>query len=544
MEIYQLIEYSVIGFIIILQVVVFSQIARKMNFLKTAIPFSKEFRLVKGVLPLSEEFLTIRQVIDFFANHYNEGHFGKADIWEHPGEKITGNVSLIQSMVDMPFINKIIYNLNTYLIKNKGAAADFHLIKDLVERNVELEEQEIDVLTPIPLYLGLGGTMFGIIIGLFGMPSVSGEFGATSTELGIDSLINGVKIAMIASFTGLVFTTYSSWKFKIIKSAIETRKNEFYTFIQSQLLPVLSKSIQSTAQALKTDFAEFNDTFSSNIKELKTVVRTNVKAFQLQNETLQKLENIDVNKLANANIMTFQHLQQSMEDLEKLGTYILSMREFIDSTTNLGERVNEVLDRTNMIGEVANEVKDVFEQHKKLNSFLYAHFDELEKKGDNLQTALSLVDGRIKSIVADASSNSKRTADEYENYIAEIIRASRESLINQYAELERITLKNPEHFKNLEYLEKLNRNLEEYLKKAVSVHDKMIKRLESIEKNTLSTSRKVSTSEGKMPLNSFYDLLPLSVQRFIPYFEFGYAVIKFSAVILFIIVLIQLLLPS
>lgn len=544
MEIYQLIEYSVIGFIIILQVVVFSQIARKMNFLKTAIPFSKEFRLVKGVLPLSEEFLTIRQVIDFFANHYNEGHFGKADIWEHPGEKITGNVSLIQSMVDMPFINKIIYNLNTYLIKNKGAAADFHLIKDLVERNVELEEQEIDVLTPIPLYLGLGGTMFGIIIGLFGMPSVSGEFGATSTELGIDSLINGVKIAMIASFTGLVFTTYSSWKFKIIKSAIETRKNEFYTFIQSQLLPVLSKSIQSTAQALKTDFAEFNDTFSSNIKELKTVVRTNVKAFQLQNETLQKLENIDVNKLANANIMTFQHLQQSMEDLEKLGTYILSMREFIDSTTNLGERVNEVLDRTNMIGEVANEVKDVFEQHKKLNSFLYAHFDELEKKGDNLQTALSLVDGRIKSIVADASSNSKRTADEYENYIAEIIRASRESLINQYAELERITLKNPEHFKNLEYLEKLNRNLEEYLKKAVSVHDKMIKRLESIEKNTLSTSRKVSTSEGKMPLKSFYDLLPLSVQRFIPYFEFGYAVIKFSAVILFIIVLIQLLLPS
>lgn len=544
MEIYQLIEYSVIGFIIILQVVVFLQIARKMKFLKSAIPFSKEFRLVKGVLPLGEEFLTIRQVIDFFANHYNDGHFGKADIWENPGEKITGNISLIQSLVDMPFINKIIYNLNTYLIKNKGAAADFHLIKDLVERNVELEEQEIDVLTPIPLYLGLGGTMFGIIIGLFGMPSVSGEVGASSTELGIDSLINGVKIAMIASFTGLVFTTYTSWKFKIIKSAIETRKNEFYTFIQSQLLPVLSKSIQSTAQALKTDFAEFNDTFSSNIKELKTVVRTNVKAFQLQNETLQKLENIDINKLANANIMTFQHLQQSMEDLEKLGTYILSMREFIDSTTNLGERVNEVLDRTNMIGEVANEVRDVFEQHKQLNSFLYAHFDELEKKGDNLQTALSHVDGRIKSIVADASSNSKKTADEYENYIAEIIRASKESLINQYTELEKITLRNPEHFKNLEYLEKLNRNLEEYLKKAVGVHDKMIKRLESIEKNTLSTSRKVSTSEGKMPSNSLYDLLPLRVQRFMPYFEFGYAVIKFSAVILFIIVLIQLLLPS
>lgn len=544
MEIYQLIEYSVIGFIIILQMVVFLQIARKMKFLKSAIPFSKEFRLVKGVLPLGEEFLTIRQVIDFFANHYNDGHFGKADIWENPGEKITGNVSLIQSLVDMPFINKIIYNLNTYLIKNKGAAADFHLIKDLVERNVELEEQEIDVLTPIPLYLGLGGTMFGIIIGLFGMPSVSGEVGASSTELGIDSLINGVKIAMIASFTGLVFTTYSSWKFKIIKSAIETRKNEFYTFIQSQLLPVLSKSIQSTAQALKTDFAEFNDTFSSNIKELKSVVRTNVKAFQLQNETLQKLENIDINKLANANIMTFQHLQQSMDDLEKLGTYILSMREFIDSTTNLGERVNEVLDRTNMIGEVANEVRDVFDQHKKLNSFLYAHFDEIEKKGDNLQTALSLVDGRIKSIVADASSNSKKTADEYENYIAEIIRASKENLINQYNELEKITLRNPEHFKNLEYLEKLNKNLEEYLKKAVSVHDKMIKRLESIEKNTLSTSRKVSTSESKMPSNSFYDLLPLSVQRLMPYFEFGYAVIKFSAVILFIVVLIQLLLPS
>lgn len=546
MKIYQIIEYAVIGSIIVLQLFVFLQILRKMKFLRNAIPNSSKFKLVRGYLPVDAECYTINGVIEFFEHHYQEGHFGKAAIWEEVGERISGKMSLIQTTVDESFINKVIFNLNTYLIKNKGAAADFHLIKDLVERNVELEEQEIEVLTPIPLYLGLGGTMFGIIIGLFGMPSVSGELASTATELGIDSLINGVKIAMIASFTGLVFTTYSSWKFKVIKTDIENRKNDFYTFIQSQLLPVLSKSIQSATQALQNDFTKFNDIFSKNIKEFKKVVGNNFKSFQLQNETLKKLENIDLNKLASANVMTFQQLQQSMQDLEKLGTYILTMRQFIDNTVTLSDRVNGVLDRTNQIELVANEVRNVFDEHRKLQSFLVAHFDELERKGDMLQVVLDKFDDRIKGIAADASVKGNHVAEQFQDYTTQSINVVKEKLIKQYNELEKITLQNPQHFTKLEHLEKVDKNLEQYLKNAETIQKKMIKRLESIEKNTLSTSRKVGTggsSNGETNSSvGFYDLLPLSIQRFTPYIDLGYSFIKFAAVVLIIIVFLQMLL--
>ena len=54
--------------------------------------------------------------------------------------------------------------LNMYLQKNKGAASDFYLMKDVVERYCDAEEEEINIQQPIPLYLGLMGTMIGIIV--------------------------------------------------------------------------------------------------------------------------------------------------------------------------------------------------------------------------------------------------------------------------------------------------------------------------------------------------------------------------------------------
>src|SRR5690625_2919753 len=62
--------------------------------------------------------------------------------------------------------NKIIDILNKYLLNNKGAVSDYHLMKDIVDRNCDAKEDEIQAQIPIPLYLGLAGTMLGILIGL------------------------------------------------------------------------------------------------------------------------------------------------------------------------------------------------------------------------------------------------------------------------------------------------------------------------------------------------------------------------------------------
>ena len=63
-------------------------------------------------------------------------------------------------------LQEIVGALNAYLEKNKGAASDFNLMRDVVERYTSAEEEQITILQPIPLYLGLMGTMFGIIFGI------------------------------------------------------------------------------------------------------------------------------------------------------------------------------------------------------------------------------------------------------------------------------------------------------------------------------------------------------------------------------------------
>ena len=69
---------------------------------------------------------------------------------------------------------RIVTSLNTYLRKNKGAASDYHLMKDIVERNCDAKENEIDTQIPTPLYTGLMGTVLGIIVGVVFLVSSGG----------------------------------------------------------------------------------------------------------------------------------------------------------------------------------------------------------------------------------------------------------------------------------------------------------------------------------------------------------------------------------
>ena len=86
-------------------------------------------------------------------------------------------------------LNKIMMALNRYLVKNNGAASDFHLMKDVVERYCDAEEEEICTQQQLPLYLGLIGTVAGIIIGI-GSIVISGDFNGSDLMFHIKDLMN------------------------------------------------------------------------------------------------------------------------------------------------------------------------------------------------------------------------------------------------------------------------------------------------------------------------------------------------------------------
>jgi hypothetical protein len=62
---------------------------------------------------------------------------------------------------------KIVTDTNEYLLNNRGAAADFDILKDISERHAEAGDEQIQAQLSTPLYLGLLGTFLGAILGLF-----------------------------------------------------------------------------------------------------------------------------------------------------------------------------------------------------------------------------------------------------------------------------------------------------------------------------------------------------------------------------------------
>lgn len=124
------------------------------------------------------------------------------------------DVELIKSDGGSDSFHEVINETNSYLCKNVGTSADFAILEDICNSKIDSIESEIHNSLNVPLYLGLGGTFIGIIVGLAGIVfNLDTLFGAGSAQAATSPLRNlllGVVIAMIASFVGLGLMTWNS----------------------------------------------------------------------------------------------------------------------------------------------------------------------------------------------------------------------------------------------------------------------------------------------------------------------------------------------
>jgi len=195
--------------------------------------------------------------------------------------EIVGDDILKLSLVNSIGKNEIIYRiqetLNSYLVNNYGAAVNFSIIKDIIDREVDVKDEEISQSVPIPLYLGLAATMIGIIFGLLAMPEIKNNVDSAGKLIidgsfteGINSLIRGVKWAMVASLTGLLCTTIiSSYFYKRAKKIVLRDKNDQLSYLQAKLLPELVRAEDTGVSGLKASldrFAKEATKISDNVK--------------------------------------------------------------------------------------------------------------------------------------------------------------------------------------------------------------------------------------------------------------------------------------
>jgi hypothetical protein len=261
----------------------------------------------------------------------------------------------------------IIESINDYL-KNNKSASDYHLMKDIVDRNCDAQEEDISTQIPIPLYMGLVGTMAGILIGILYL-WLSGSMGdllsagGGSGADGVEALLGGVALAMISSILGIVLTTWASVNFKTAKAAVESDKHCFLSWIQATLLPSLSDNVADTLERMSRNLSAFNDTFSSNTSDLGQALSQVNDSYRLQTQLLDTVNRLQEKDITSNNLTLLGKLLECSKQIGILGKYLENVNDYLENVRTLNDRLDLQESRTREIEEMAkffkSEIKEI-----------------------------------------------------------------------------------------------------------------------------------------------------------------------------------------
>ena len=299
-----------------------------------------------------------------------------------------------------PTLSEVEHSLNMYLQKNKGAASDFHIMKDVVERYCDADEEEITTQQPIPLYLGLMGTMVGIIVGIVYIAATKG-FSVDDITQSVTELMTCVAIAMSASFMGVYCTTRISWKSKDAFSRVESDKNKFYSWLQTELLPTLSGNTVNALYLLQQNLTQFNSTFQTNISGLNRALGQVRETSAEQVELINLLQDIDIRRVAQANVTVLRELRDCTGELTRFNQYMHSVSDYLTAVNALNSNINEHLNRTAAI--------------EKMGAFFEREIDQVRTREQYINEVVANVDNTLRDTFNALSEGTRNGVTELRN---------------------------------------------------------------------------------------------------------------------------------
>jgi hypothetical protein len=498
----EIFEVFLIGIIIVVQFVAFFRTRRQINIFRNIIPEVKELSVSK-VLVLSSDLdrLPPRIILESLDKYrgkvkgvpsvflqvadanvpqdFRHEGIGKEEFELESYQQLNAlpktQVSLIESQADPnPIFTNILFSINNYLIRNRGASSDFNLIRDIVARNTDAIEEDINLSVSTPLYLGLMGTMLGIVIGLFSMPDMAQAVDAVANNgllnEGISSLIGGVKIAMIASFTGLLLTIINSGgTFKGSRTLVEARKNEFYTFIQVELLPIINQGMAATFESLQRNLLKFNDTFSTNLTKMSGIFDANTRTILAQKELLDAIDEMKVSEMSQYNVKVLQQLDGSIKEFEKFNLSLTHVNAFVTNAQRIVERTNELLKRTENFQTIADNLNGKLTQSQQLMEFLQAHFANLEQHKEFTANAVADVGHAISDSFKDLEVHILNSSEAVKQFTVDETESLRKALSSSHTSLN-----------NLQHLTTLTQDVSQFKDSATSQGERTRQRLDEL----------------------------------------------------------------
>jgi hypothetical protein len=299
-------------------------------------------------------------------------------------------------------IQRIKEAINLYLLNNYGAAVNFSIIKDIIDREVDIKDEEISNSIPTPLYFGLAATMIGIIFGLFAMPESNGSHFSE----GIDALINGVKLAMFGSLTGLACTTILSSSFyKNAKKKISKDRNEQISYLQATLLPELIKAEDTGVSGLKASLDRFARVATNISDNVLVAAKKTGENIVLQQKVIDKVANLDVLKISKTNLELFNRLESNMIAFSKFSEYVSLMSQISDN-------LKDFASRTKNIDSVIEQIDSSLQENKRLSQFLTSQFEKIETAGLASLKAVDLSDSHFKEAIEKLTQETDNTLNQ------------------------------------------------------------------------------------------------------------------------------------
>lgn len=412
-----------------------------------------------------------------FINFFKKAKSYETYIAKENGENLTQLVEVGMSNSDL---NNLIKEINHYVLKTKGTT-DFAVIQNKVERKLNMRYDQSTVYLSFPTYIGLMGTFAGVFMGIYNfLGGFDGVEGITDTS--IQELLNGVLVSMITSLVGLFLTTISNGALGSARKRIEEDKNEFFDFVQTELMPTLDVSLVSAITKLHETVDKFEPAFDGVIKRFQTTFDKCTRAFgdnfeknvvavagavDLMGQNMSKINhNIDLqNELIS--IMRSDHTIKGMERFIEASDHFVGITQSLNKfeearrmmlaatqetiqlqndysgsmkvTQEMAKEINKILDRIVNFENSINEVSSGLKQREILgNNVVNAikdQIDSIAKKNKISEKYLDIADGKLEDLFADQTKAIDALNKRYKEAISLHIDGFEEMITSQTEEL-------------------------------------------------------------------------------------------------------------
>lgn len=278
----------------------------------------------------------------------------------------TIRIKLLNYESESTIFIKIVESINYYLLKNKSAT-DYAILKDITDRNCDSLEDEIDSTTAVPIYIGLCGTVLGIVLGVAVLAFGGGldqllSAGAVHGAQGVKELMQGVAVAMLTTFVGVFLTIWGSLSYKESQKINEQRKNKFLSWMQGELLPQMNTNIVSTLDMLQRNLNQFNSDFSQNSRNLNEIFGNINTTYDNQAEVLRLIMKLDVNGMADANVRVLRELQGCTSQISLLQSFLDESNRYLSGVERMNQELTDYQNRTQLIENMGEFFQSEIEQ--------------------------------------------------------------------------------------------------------------------------------------------------------------------------------------